>query len=167
MFWPKQFPACVSLWLLLLCLLQRKYDTTTTRALLEINFKCIPKVRDFVCPRPVWRQTNKNYSQTAATWSGPKPTLDSTVLRPGAGQSRVRPGHQSAFSVSSYCRSLCQGRPSTSLLRVRSSHCALFVRSSTRARLSDPRIISYYTILFIVRLFSIIHRVEWQCRVHS
>lgn len=45
MFWPKQFPGCASLWLLLLCLLQRKYDTTTTttRALLEINFKCIPK----------------------------------------------------------------------------------------------------------------------------
>lgn len=135
MFWPKQFPGCVSLWLLLLCLLQRKYSQSISNVFQSTRL-CLPKTG-------LTTNYQKNYSHLIGSKAH---TRLVSVLRPGPDQTRVRPGHQSAFSVSSYIAGLCVKvvHPSTSLLRIRSSHCALFARSSTRARLLDPRIIRFY-----------------------
>lgn len=155
MFWPKQFPGCVSLWLLLLCLLQRKYSQSISNVFQSTRL-CLPKTG-----------LTTNYQKTTATtWSGPKPTQDSWVC---SGLARPDPGEtgppKRVFSLKLYCRSLCQGRPSIDESLAHSQLALRFVRS----QLNSSSIVrpSYYTILFIVRLFSIIRRVEWQRKVYS
>lgn len=141
MFWPKQFPGCVSLWLLLLCLLQRKYSQSISNVFQSTRL-CLPKTGLTTNYQRKKLQPNRSHYLIVSKAH----TRLECVLRPGPDQTRVRPGHQSAFSVSSYIAGLCVKvvHPSTSLLRIRSSHCALFARSSTRARLLEPHIILYY-----------------------
>lgn len=145
MFWPKQFPGCVSLWLLLLCLLQRKYSQSISNVFQSTRL-CLPKDRfdDKLSKKKL--QPNRSHYLIGSKAH----TRLECVLRPGPDQTRVRPGHQSAFSVSSYIAGLCVKvvHPSTSLLRIRSPHCALFVRSSTRARLLDPLLVLFRIIPF-------------------